>query len=58
MSILLYEFYSLTTKLNVENCIWIHLYIFIISGNNLNVHQRMNVLRRCGTYVQRNTTQP
>ena len=27
-------------------------------GNNLNAHQWMNGLRRCGTYIQWNTTQP
>ena len=27
-------------------------------GNNLNVHQQMNGLRTCGTYIQWNTTQP
>ena len=27
-------------------------------GNNLNVHQQVNVLRRCGTYIQLNTTHP
>ena len=27
-------------------------------GNNPNVHQQMNRLRRCGTYTQWSTTQP
>ena len=27
-------------------------------GNNLNVYQQMNGLRRCGTYVEWNTTWP
>ena len=27
-------------------------------GNNLNVHQQMNRLRKCGTYTQWNTIQP
>ena len=27
-------------------------------GNNLNVHQQMNRLRRYSTYIQWNTTQP
>jgi len=27
-------------------------------GNNLNAHQWMNGLGRCGTYIQWNTTQP
>ena len=27
-------------------------------GNNLNAHQQMNGLRKCGTYIQWNTTQP
>ena len=34
------------------------LFTIAIHGNNLNVHQQMKGLKRCGTHIQWNTTQP
>ena len=45
-------------KIHAPLCSWQNYSQQPRHGNNLNVHQQMNELRRCGTYTQRNTTWP